>query len=137
MLACAAPTAPVHDGFEPADVQLLLDLALVAAGLADVASTDALADGLIALRPALEGPTLARGLARLNAGDADDAVRVLRAAPPSDAAARSLHDSVLGLALQLAGHPAESRRLLQAAATHPGAGIARAMLGLPINEVQP
>lgn len=137
MLACAAPTAPVHDGFETADVQLLLDLALVAAGRADVARTDALADGLLALRPTLEGPTLARGLARLNAGDADDAVRLLRAHPPRDAAARPLHDSVLGLALQLAGHPAESRRLLQAVAAQPGAGIARAMLGLPTNEDSP
>jgi hypothetical protein len=119
------------DHFSADDVRLLLDLCFVAAGRAAVDDTDAMAEGLLALRPGLEGPELARALARLNAGQADEAVTLLRARRPTSADARPLHDAVLGLALQLAGRSGESRRVLEQAASMPGAGLARALLGLP------
>ena len=130
-------TAMTDDHFSADDVRLLLDLCFVAAGRAAVDDADALADGLLALRPGLEGPDLARALARLNAGQAEEAVSLMRARRPTCAEAWPVHDSVLGLALQLAGRHGESRRVLEQAARMPEAGMARALLGLPTNEVQP
>jgi hypothetical protein len=119
------------DHFSGDDVRLLLDLCFVTAGRAAVDDTDTLADGLLALRPGLEGAALACALARLNGGRADEAVALLRSRQPESADARAVHDSVLGLALQMAGRSAESRRVLEQTARMPGAGIARALLGLP------
>lgn len=119
--------------FTPADLQLLQDLAFVAAGGAFVADADAIAAGLAQLRPGSAGPDIARALARLNAGRADEAVACLQAPAGEPAAAdgheQALRQSFLGLALQLAGRQAESRRVLEAVAAHPAAGVARAMLG--------
>lgn len=116
--------------FGAADLQLLQDLAFVAAGGAFVADTDAIAAGLAQLRPASAGPLIAQALARLNAGRADEAVACLqRELPGADGHEQALQQSFLGLALQLAGRQAESRRVLQAVAGHPAAGVARAMLG--------
>jgi hypothetical protein len=121
-------TAP----FTPADLRLLQDLAFVAAGRGAVAETDAIASGLQALRPTQAGPAIAQALARLNAGQADEAVRCLgRELPGADGHEQALQQSFLGLALQLAGRAADSRRVLQAVAGHPAAGLARAMLGQP------
>jgi len=120
-----------HD-FGTADLQLLQDLAFVAAGGAFVADTDAIALGLAQLRPASAGPLIAQALARLNAGRADEAVACLqRELPGADGHEQALQQSFLGLALQLAGRQAESQRVLQAVASHPAAGVARAMLGQP------
>lgn len=116
--------------FGAADLQLLQDLAFVAAGGAFVADTDAIAAGLAQLRPGSAGPLIAQALARLNAGRADEAVACLqRELPGADGHEQALQQSFLGLALQLAGRQAESRRVLQAVAGHPAAGVARAMLG--------
>jgi len=120
-----------HD-FGTADLQLLQDLAFVAAGGAFVADTDAIALGLAQLRPASAAPLIAQALARLNAGRADEAVACLqRELPGADGHEQALQQSFLGLALQLAGRQAESQRVLQAVASHPAAGVARAMLGQP------
>ena len=116
--------------FGAADLQLLQDLAFVAAGGAFVADTDAIAAGLAQLRPASAGPLIAQALARLNAGRADEAVACLqRELPGADGHEQALQQSFLGLALQIAGRQAESRRVLQAVAGHPAAGVARAVLG--------
>lgn len=118
--------------FAAADLQLLQDLAFVAAGGAYVAEADAIATGLARLRPGAAGPAIARALARLNAGRPDEAVALLQAdLPGADAHEQALQQSFLGLALQLAGRQAESRRVLEAASAHPAAGVARAMLGQP------
>jgi hypothetical protein len=116
---------------EAADVKLLLELAFVAAGRGAVDDTDALAAGLLASRPHLAGPSVARALARMNRGQHDEAVALLERTLPTDASERAQHQAFLGLALQLGGRSAESRRVLQAVADHPDAGIARAMLGRP------
>lgn len=122
----------VEAAFEPRDLQLLQDLAFVAAGRGSVADTDAIAVGLQALRPAQAGPAIAQALARLNAGRADEAVQCLcRELPGADGHEQALQQSFLGLALQLAGRAADSQRVLQAVAGHPAAGLARAMLGRP------
>lgn len=120
--------------FTPADLQLLQDLAFIAAGGAFVADTDALAAGLAQLRPGSAGPDIARALARLNAGRADEAVTCLQGSgepAAADGHEQALRQSFLGLALQLAGRSADSRRVLEAVAAHPAAGVARAMLGQP------
>jgi hypothetical protein len=124
--------------FQPQDLQLLQDLAFVAAGRGAVADTDAIASGLQALRPNLAGPAIAQALARLNAGRADEAVQCLSGElPGADGHEQALQQSFLGLALQLAGRAAESQRVLQAVAGHPAAGLARAMLGRPDPDPDP
>ena len=124
-----APLAP-RTPFDPPDLQLLQDLALVAAGQAAVADADAMADGLASLRPGLAGPAIARALARLNAGRADEAVACLqRELAGADGHEQAMQQAFLGLALQMAGRQADSRRVLLAVAGHPAAGLARAMLG--------
>lgn len=117
--------------FTPADLQLLQDLALVAAGAGAVDDTDAIAAGLQPLQSGRAGPAIARALARLNAGRADDAVVCLQREPAlADDHEQVLQRCFLGLALQLAGRQADSQRLLRSLAAHPAAGLARAMLGL-------
>ena len=126
LLAPLPPRTP----FDPPDLQLLQDLALVAAGCAAVAEADTLADGVQALRPALAGPAIARALARLNAGRPDDAVVCLqRELPGADGHELAMQHAFLALALHLAGRRADSQRVLGAVAAHPAAGLARAMLG--------
>ncbi|HSW06937.1 hypothetical protein [Aquabacterium sp.] len=118
--------------FEAPDLQLLQDLAFVAAGQAAVTEADAIAAGLALLRPAQAGPAVARALARLNAGQADEAVIYLqRELDGADGHEQAVQQSFLGLALQLAGRTRDSQRVLQAVAAHPAAGLARAMLGQP------
>jgi len=117
--------------FDSADLQLLQDLALVAAGLAAVDEADAIASGLQPLQPGRAGPVIAQALARLNAGRADDAVQCLAREPDrADNHEQAMQQSFLGLALHLAGRQSDSRRVLTAAAAHPAGGLARAMLGL-------
>lgn len=124
--------------FTPADLRLLQDLALVAAGAGAVDDTDAIATGLAPLQPGRAGPAVAQALARLNAGRADDAAALLAREPDGlDDHEQAVHHSFLALSLQLAGRQAESRRLLQAVAAHPAAGLARAMLGLPASTRSP
>ena len=124
------------DPFDADDLRLLQDLALIAAGRGAVAEADAIAEGLTLLRPTLAGPRIARALARLNAGLAEEAVSCLRLPPAAgDADEQALHRAFLGLALQLAGRSAESRRVLEAVAAEPAAGLARAMLGTPVRQV--
>lgn len=117
--------------FTPTDLRLLQDLALVAAGRADVAAADAIATGLAPLQPGRAGPALAQALARLNAGRADEAAALLAREPPGlDDHEQAVLSSFHALSLHLAGRQAESLRRLQAVAAHPAAGLARAMLGL-------
>jgi hypothetical protein len=121
---------PSPDPFGAQDLQLLQDLALVAAGQAAVADADAIATGLAGLQPGQAGPAIAQALARLNAGCADEAVAVLqRELVGADGHEQAMQQAFLGLALQLAGRQTDSRRVLLAVAGHPAAGLARAMLG--------
>jgi len=77
-------------------------------------------------------------VARLNAGRADEAVRLLEQGEASAAGERTLLAAWRGLALQLAGRNAESVRLLQACADTDaggeGAALARSLLGLQTDQ---
>lgn len=121
--------APVS-GFDPADVQVLTDLAFVAAGRGAVPAADALAGGLACLRPGTATPGLIVALAHMNAGEPDTAAARLGSCPAADEPERQLLQAFLGLALQLAGRAAQGQRVLQAAAGQPAGRLARTMLGL-------
>ncbi|CAB3875898.1 hypothetical protein LMG3328_03034 [Achromobacter ruhlandii] len=116
------------------DARILAEVGFLAAGRGDVPHADAIFQALRALRPGRAYPWLGLALARLNAGSADEAVRLLEQGEASAAGERALLAAWRGLALQLAGRKAESTRVLQAcaqgAAGDEGAALARSLLGL-------
>lgn len=116
------------------DARLLAEVGFLAAGRGDVAHADAIFQALRAVRPGRAYPWLGLAVARLNAGNADEAVRLLEQGEASVAAERGLLAAWRGLALQLAGRKAESTRLLQTCAESrqggEGAVLARSLLGL-------
>lgn len=120
---------------EADDARILAEVGFLAAGRGDVAHADAIFQALRALRPGRAYPWLGLAVARLNAGRADEAVRLLEQGETSAVAERGLLAAWRGLALQLAGRSAESTRLLQACAQGgegaEGVALARSLLGLP------
>ncbi|MBB1625144.1 tetratricopeptide repeat protein [Achromobacter sp. UMC71] len=123
---------------EADDARCLAEVGFLAAGRGDVARADAIFNALRALRPGRAYPWLGLAVARLNAGRADEAVRLLEQGEASAAAERGLLSAWRGLALQLAGRNAESVRLLQACADAgaggEGAVLARSLLGMPTDQ---
>lgn len=117
------------------DARVLTEVGFLAAGRGDVARADVIFQALRALRPGRAYPWLGLAVARLNAGRADEAVRLLEQGEASAAAERGLLAAWRGLGLQLAGRTAESTRLLQACAQGgegaEGIALARSLLGLP------
>lgn len=116
------------------DARILAEVGFLAAGRGDVAHADAIFQALRALRPGRAYPWLGLVVARLNAGRADEAVRLLEQGEASAAAERGVLAPWRGLALQLAGRNAESTRLLQTCAQgregDEGVALARSLLGL-------
>ncbi len=113
------------------DARFLAEVGMLAAGAGDVARADVIFGALRELRPGRAYPYLGLALARLAAGRAAEAAQLLERAPV-DTAERGQLQAWHGLALQLAGRGAESRKVLQAAAGRPdeGAALARRLLGL-------
>lgn len=118
---------------EADDARFLAEVGMLAAGAGDLKRADAIFGALRLLRPARAYPLVGLAVARLNTGRAADAARLLEDARLDDAEERALVQAWRGLALQLAGRSAESRRLLAETAALPGEGaeLARHMLGLP------
>ena len=116
------------------DARILAEVGFLAAGRGDMGHADAIFQALRAVRPGRAYPWLGLALARLNAGSADEAVRLLEQGEASAMAERGLLAAWRGLALQLAGRKAESTRLLQACAQDgeggEGVALARSLLGL-------
>lgn len=115
------------------EARLLAEVGMLAAEAGDVVRADRIFGALRALRPGRAYPYIGLALARLSAGRAAEAVRLLEsAAAMDDPAERGVVDAWRGLALQLAGYAAESRRVLNESAAMPGEGatMARRLLGL-------
>jgi hypothetical protein len=94
-------------------VQLLTEIGLMGAGHGCIAESEAIFEALMAVRPESELPVVGAAMARLGAGQPEEAVRLLRDKalkinPASDDAR-----SMLGLALRLAGRSAESQAVLR------------------------
>ena len=106
---------------------------MLAAGTGDLKRAGAIFGALCRLRPDRAYPLVGLAVAYLNAGRAADAVRLLEDARLQNPDERGVLLAWRGLALQLAGRSAESRRLFAEAAALPGEGarLARQMLGLP------
>ncbi|CAM3834020.1 hypothetical protein [Bordetella tumulicola] len=115
------------------DAKLLTEVGFLAADQGDVASADAVFDVLCRLRPDRAYPWLGKALARFYAGRADEAVLFLERASCLDKDETGVLHAWHGLALQLAGHHAQSRALLERVAPGhgPGPQLARTLLGLP------
>ncbi|MFC4297781.1 hypothetical protein ACFO0J_06975 [Castellaniella hirudinis] len=116
------------------DARFLTEIGMLAAGRGDVRHADTIFDALRGLRPDRAYPLVGLAVARLNAGRAAEAARLLEDADLAGPEERATVRAWYGLALQLAGRAAESRRVLADAATLPGEGgvLARQMLGLAV-----
>ena len=116
---------------EADDARFLTEIGMLAAGRGDVRHADTIFHALRRLRPERAYPVVGLAVARLNAGRANDAVRLLEDAVLADPQERAVVRAWCGLALQLAGRSAESLRVLAEAAALPGEGgsLARQMLG--------
>lgn len=114
------------------DARFLTEVGMLAAGRGDLVRADRIFTMLRRQRPDRAFPLLGLAVARMNAGRAAEAARLLRdvrlTAPDEQALVRAW----CGLALQLAGRAAESRHVLLDAARGSGEGgaLARRMLGL-------
>jgi thioredoxin-like negative regulator of GroEL len=117
---------------EADDARFLTEVGMLAASSGDLSHADAIFNALRLLRPDRAYPLVGLAVARLNAGRAAEAVRLLDSVRLDDPEEHATVQAWLGLALQLAGRNAESRRLLTRAAEMPGDGamLARRMLGL-------
>ncbi|SAI69983.1 Flp pilus assembly protein TadD%2C contains TPR repeats [Bordetella ansorpii] len=127
--AVSQETAFVLDADE---ARLLTEVGMLAARAGDLARADAIFNGLRAVRPGRAYPYIGLALARIARGRADEAVQLLEHAVLADDAERAQAQAWRGLALQLAGRAAESRKVLQDAAAQPneGGALARSLLGL-------
>lgn len=116
-----------------ADAKLLTEIGFLAADQGDVVRADAVFDALCRLRPDRAYPWLGKCLARFYAGRADEAAQLLERVSCPDNDENGLLQAWRGLALQLAGHSAQSRVLLERTARGrgPGPQLARTFLGLP------
>lgn len=121
------------EALTPEMVRLLTELGFAAAGRGLFDEAETIFQGLAAVRPDSAFPYIGLALTRLNAGQPDEAARVLEqeglARCPGDIEIRVF----LGLALRLARRGSESDKLLRAvldeAADHDAARLARALLG--------
>ena len=129
--ATAVPYPGAAFVLEADDARFLAEVGMLAAGRGDVPHADAIFDALRRLRPQRAYPLVGLAVARLNAGHAEDAVRLLETVALSDPEEHAVVRAWYGLALQLAGRNAESARVLTEAAVLPGDGglLARQMLG--------
>jgi len=117
---------------EADDARFLTEVGMLAAGRGDLRHADTIFNALRLLRPDRAYPLVGLAVARLNAGRAAEAARLLEDADLSDPEERAVARAWCGLALQLSGRGAESRQALADAAALPGEGglLARRMLGL-------
>jgi len=136
----ASPAVPDGTAFvlDAQDARLLTEVGMLAAGAGDVKRADAIFGALRQLRPGRAYPLVGLAVARMNAGRAIEAARLLESdAALDDAGERTLAQAWRGLALQLAGRGEASRRLLTETAGLPGAGarLARQLLGLDAGSI--
>lgn len=120
------------------DARLLTEIGMLAAEVGDVARADAIFGALRRVRPDRAYPYIGLVLARLAAGRAGEAVRLLEDAEIADLLERGVLHAWRGLALQLVGRSAESRKVLAEAAAMSGEGarMARRLLGLEEEEAR-
>ena len=120
------------------EARLLAEIGMLAAEAGDVARADAIFGALRRLRPGRAYPYVGLVLARLAAGRAGEAVRLLEDAGIDDPDERGILHAWRGLALQVMGRAAESRKVLAEAAAMPGEGarLARRLLGLEEEEAR-
>lgn len=125
---------------QPDDIRLLAAVGFVAAGRGDVARARRIFAALVRLRPQRSFAHIGWAMACLNAGRPQEALDVLSAAVEvNDPQERHELDAYRGLALQLAGHSAQSLQVLQGAGD---SSLARALLGqrppaIPHEEASP
>lgn len=121
---------------EAQEARLLAEVGMLAAEAGDVTRADAIFGALRRVRPDRAYPYIGLVLARLAAGRAGEAVRLLEDADIADPQERGVLHAWRGLALQLVGRSAESRKVLIEAAAMSGEGarMARRLLGLEEEE---
>ncbi|WP_323018738.1 hypothetical protein [Castellaniella sp.] len=121
---------------EAEDARFLAEVGMLAASRGDLSRADRIFGFLRQVRPERAFPLVGLAVARLNAGRAEEAARLLQDVHLADLQEQAVVQSWCGLALQLAGHGAESRRMLSLAARQSGEGavLAQQMLGLAVDD---
>ena len=94
-------------------VRLLMEIGYIAAGYGLVKEAEAIFAAVKASRPDSELPLVGLAVTRLNAGQNDEAIRLLRDEALKINADSDIARAFLGLALKQAGLASESRAFLQ------------------------
>jgi len=135
---CQAPVADplsVSSAFVLAadDAKLLTEIGFLAAYRGDVDRTDVIFDALARIRPGRAYPWVGKAVARFHVGRADEAASFLERVQATDEEEAALLQAWFGLALQLSGHAAQARTVLEQLTEGAGPGhvLARSLLGLP------
>ncbi|MFC4160052.1 tetratricopeptide repeat protein [Chitinimonas lacunae] len=127
--------AAVGEPLSSDTIRLLTEIGFAAAGRGLMAEAETIFSGLALLRPEAAFPYIGLAITRLNAGQPDEAVRVLERDGLSRCPGNIEIRVFLGLALRLARRGSESDKILLAvlaeAADHDAARLARALLGSP------
>ncbi|MVW78579.1 hypothetical protein [Bordetella sp. 02P26C-1] len=133
VIASAGP-AELAFVLEAEDARLLTEIGFIAAYQGDVVNADAVFDGLARVRPGRAYPWVGKALARLYVGRADEAAKFLEQQMPkmADEEEANLLQAWWGLTLQVSGHAARARALLEQLVdgSGPGTTLARSLLGL-------
>ena len=129
----AVSTAGPAFVLEPVDAKLLTEIGFLAAYQGDVDRADAIFDALVAVRPGRAYPWVGKTLARFHVGRATEAAAFLERVSSTDEDEAAVLQAWRGMALQLSGHAAQARTLLEQLTdgTGPGHLLARSLLGLP------
>jgi len=127
--AVSEETAFVLDSRE---ARLLVEVGFLAAAGGDVERADTIFGALQGVRPGRAYPAIGQAVALMNAGRAAVAAVRLEQAHGADAIEQAQIDAWRGLALQLSGRQAHSRKVLEQVATQgegEGRSLARILLG--------
>ena len=127
--AVSDETAFVLDAEE---VRLLTEVGFLASASGDLARAEVIFGALREIRPGRAFPLIGLAVALMNKGRAADAAALLGEARGENDDEQALISAWQGLALQLAGHAAQSKKVLAAVASGKdgdGARLARSLLG--------
>lgn len=116
------------------EAKMLSEIGFIAAYHGDVASADAVFDGLAGMRPGRAYPWIGKALGCFAIGRSDDAVLFLEHQKGfmTDPDELDLMQVWHGMALQLSGHQSQAHTLLNKVAngSGPGRDMAKSLLGL-------
>lgn len=117
---------------EQTRIQMLMEIGFLAAGRGEINAAETIFNGIKALRPESESPLIGLAVARMNAGNNQEAIAILRDRALALNPLSDMANSFLGLALKLEGLNSQADSILEGVVAgngDPGAvSMARALL---------